>query len=75
MQNTDINWIEDAISKKYIKYYEYNHFSNFEKIGSGAFGIVQRANWKKKRKKIKNLIEKVSYQNTLKLPHEQVLLR
>ncbi|POG63506.1 hypothetical protein GLOIN_2v1845867 [Rhizophagus irregularis DAOM 181602=DAOM 197198] len=41
-------WIEEAISKKHIKYYEYEHFSNIEKIGFGAFGKVYRANWRNK---------------------------
>src|SRR5256885_10438160 len=26
-------WIEEAITKKHIKYYEYEHFSNIELIG------------------------------------------
>ncbi|SRR6266540_3170426 len=50
MENTDskiwIDWIEEAITRKHIKYYEYQHFSNFHKIGSGAFGMVYRVNWK-----------------------------
>src|SRR6266498_1118163 len=41
-----IDLIKESISKKNIKYYEYKHFSNFQKIGFGAFGIVYRANWK-----------------------------
>ncbi|GBB93565.1 hypothetical protein RclHR1_21990003 [Rhizophagus clarus] len=45
-----INWIEEAISKKHIKYYDYKNFSNFEVIGSGAFGKVYRAKWKNSRK-------------------------
>ena len=50
-QNTEnanewINWIEEAIFKRHIKYYEYEHFNNIEKIGSGGFGKVYRANWK-----------------------------
>ena len=40
------NWIEEAITKNYFKYYEYNHFSNIQKIGTGGFGKVYRANWK-----------------------------
>ncbi|RIA94311.1 kinase-like domain-containing protein [Glomus cerebriforme] len=32
------NLIEESISKGYIKYYEYNHFSNIQKIGVGSFG-------------------------------------
>ena len=51
MQATDnsnewINWINEVISKKLIKYYEYDHFNNVEEIGSGSFGKVYRANWK-----------------------------
>ncbi|CAB4379800.1 unnamed protein product [Rhizophagus irregularis] len=34
------NWIEEAIAKDYLKYYEYIHFSNTEEIGSGVFGKV-----------------------------------
>ncbi|CAB4379449.1 unnamed protein product [Rhizophagus irregularis] len=41
-----INWIEEAILKGHIKYYDYNHFSNIKEIGSGNFGKVYRANWK-----------------------------
>ncbi|SRR6266498_3129243 len=44
--NERINLNEESISKKNIKYYEYMHFSNFQKIGFGAFGMVYRANWK-----------------------------
>ncbi len=40
------NWIEDAISTEYIKYYEYKYFGNFQKIGSGGFGIVYSVDWK-----------------------------
>src|SRR6266516_7748291 len=51
MQNTEntdewINWIEEAINKEHINYYEYNQFSNFQQIGAGSFGKVYRANWK-----------------------------
>ena len=41
-----ITWIEEAISKQHIKYYDYEYFYNFEEIGSGSFGKVYRANWK-----------------------------
>ncbi|GBC20879.2 kinase-like domain-containing protein [Rhizophagus irregularis DAOM 181602=DAOM 197198] len=44
--NECINWIEEAIGKKHIKYYEYNQFNNIEEIGSGSFGTVYRAKWK-----------------------------
>ncbi|RGB41752.1 kinase-like domain-containing protein, partial [Rhizophagus diaphanus] len=51
MQNSEktnewINWIEEAIDKKHIKYYEYENFKNIQEIGSGTFGKVFRANWK-----------------------------
>lgn len=47
-ENSDecIKWIEEAIDKEYLNYYEYKHFSNVEEIGFGAFGKVFRANWK-----------------------------
>jgi hypothetical protein len=38
--------LPDAISKNYIKYYEYDHFIDNQEIGSGNFGKVYRANWK-----------------------------
>ena len=44
--NEWINWIEEGISKKYIKYYDYKHFNNIQEIGIGGFGKVYRANWK-----------------------------
>jgi hypothetical protein len=44
--NEWINWIEEAITKNYFKYYEYNHFNNIEEIGSGSFGKAYRAKWK-----------------------------
>ncbi|GBB93157.1 hypothetical protein RclHR1_02120009 [Rhizophagus clarus] len=44
--NDWINWIEEAITKNFFKYYEYNHFNNIQEIGSGKLGKVYRANWK-----------------------------
>ncbi|CAB4377186.1 unnamed protein product [Rhizophagus irregularis] len=44
-----INWIEEAISKKHIKY-EYEYFYNIKEIGSGGFGKVCRAKWKHSNK-------------------------
>ena len=51
MQDTEnadewIIWIEQAISKGYWKYYEYEYFSNIQEIGSGSFGKVSRVTWK-----------------------------
>ncbi|GBC04393.1 hypothetical protein RclHR1_05660008 [Rhizophagus clarus] len=43
-------WIEEAITKKHIKYYEFNQFYNLQEIGSGGFGKVYRANWKNSHK-------------------------
>ena len=43
--NEWINWIEEAISQKHIKYYEYEYFNNiFKEIGCGSFGKIYRAN-------------------------------
>ena len=45
-----INWIEEAIAKNYFKHYEYKNFNNIQEIGTGGFGKVYRANWKKSNK-------------------------
>ncbi|GBB84618.1 hypothetical protein RclHR1_01120006 [Rhizophagus clarus] len=45
--NEWLKWIEEAISKKHIKYYEYQHFKNIQEIGTDyGFGKVYRAKWK-----------------------------
>ena len=49
MNNKWINWIEEAVSKRHIKHYEYEHFSNIQEICTGGFGKVYRANWKNLR--------------------------
>jgi hypothetical protein len=49
-KNKWINLIEEAIDKEYIKYYEYKEFNNFQEIGTGNFGKVYCANWKKLEK-------------------------
>ena len=41
-----IDWIEDAISKKLIKHYEFEHFHDINEVGSGGFAKVYRAIWK-----------------------------
>jgi len=45
--NEWINWIEEVVSKKHVKYYEYKHFSNIQEIDNSSFGKIYRANWKK----------------------------
>jgi hypothetical protein len=52
MQNNEnidewIDWIEKAINKKHIKYYEYENFLIFKKFDSETYGKVFRTNWKK----------------------------
>ncbi|GET04590.1 kinase-like domain-containing protein [Rhizophagus clarus] len=44
--NEWVNWVEDALSKKHIKHYEYNYFSNIQEIGISSIGKVYRASWK-----------------------------
>jgi hypothetical protein len=48
--NEWVNWIEEAINKKHIKYYEYEYFHKIEEIGSGGFAKVCRANWRNSQK-------------------------
>lgn len=38
ISNKSFEWIEEAISKKYIKYYDYKDFYNIEKIGNKKIG-------------------------------------
>ncbi|POG72248.1 kinase-like domain-containing protein [Rhizophagus irregularis DAOM 181602=DAOM 197198] len=45
--STNNEWIEEAIKKNYFKYYDFKNFNNIQEIGSGGFGKVFRANWKK----------------------------
>jgi hypothetical protein len=44
--NEWIDWIEESINKRHVKYYEYKYFKNIQEIGNGGFGKVYRANWK-----------------------------
>ncbi|RIB24269.1 kinase-like domain-containing protein [Gigaspora rosea] len=41
-----IQWVENAISKQLINYFDYSEFSNHEKIGAGGFSTVVKAEWK-----------------------------
>ena len=38
--------IEEAISKRHVKYYDYKHFHNIQKIGNSDGEKIYRANWK-----------------------------
>jgi hypothetical protein len=39
-------WIDKKIKDDDINYFEYDDFSNVEKVDRGAFGIVNKAYWK-----------------------------
>ena len=41
-----VDWLEESITNKYIKFYEYSEFKNIQPIGYGAFGCIFRADWK-----------------------------
>lgn len=36
-------WIDGEIKDKYIRYFEYDEFSQVTEIGKGGFGIVSKA--------------------------------
>ncbi|CAG8695379.1 6132_t:CDS:1, partial [Funneliformis mosseae] len=40
-----LDWLDKAISEKYIKYYSYDKFTNREEICSCSYGNVSRASW------------------------------
>ncbi|CAB4396447.1 unnamed protein product [Rhizophagus irregularis] len=43
----DINWIEKAVEKKYIKYYDHSEFTHTKPMDeSSSVGSIFRANWK-----------------------------
>lgn len=71
--NEWINWIEKTISKKRIKYYEYEYFNDIQEIGSEGFGKTLRVKWKKSNqylslksfKKFDNLIIKELVQEVI----------
>ncbi|GBC06539.1 hypothetical protein RclHR1_00690029 [Rhizophagus clarus] len=70
----ELNWIEEAISKKHIKCYKYKNFSNLEEIGSGTSGKVFRANWMNPRnilvlKSLENITIK-NFVNELRIQRE-----
>jgi len=41
-----IEWIEECVKEKHIKYYKYEEFSKIEELGSGLVGKLYKANWK-----------------------------
>ena len=41
-KNEFTEWIDDAISKKHLKYYKYELFIDRKEIGSGSFGTVYK---------------------------------
>ncbi|GBB96741.1 hypothetical protein RclHR1_02820004 [Rhizophagus clarus] len=45
-------WIDKKIREEDINSFEYDEFINLEKVGEGAFGIVNRADWKSGKIKI-----------------------
>ena len=45
-QIKDIDWIENAISKNYVNYYDDSEFTNMKEINNGSVGSIFRANWK-----------------------------
>jgi hypothetical protein len=47
--NYYIDWLDKSIKKEHIIYYEYSDFKNFQLIGNGSYGKVERANWKNNR--------------------------
>ncbi|CAG8506413.1 897_t:CDS:2 [Funneliformis mosseae] len=43
LENSD--WMEKKINDGDINYFKYDEFTNVEKVGNGAFGVVEKADW------------------------------
>ncbi|CAG8599305.1 16388_t:CDS:2 [Funneliformis caledonium] len=43
LENSD--WMEKKINDGDINYFKYDEFKNVEKVGNGAFGVVEKADW------------------------------
>jgi len=50
MSNKWIEWMENSITNKLIKHYDYKDFNNIKRIGVGRFSEVYSANWKNANK-------------------------
>ena len=71
-------WIKEAIAKDHIKYYEYEHFSNIQQIGSGGFGKVYCANWKNSHNYLALKSFNSNHQNNItikEIVHEVIIMK
>ena len=41
-----IEWIEECVKEKHVKYYKYKEFNKVEELGGGLVGKLYKANWK-----------------------------
>ena len=73
MSNEWINWIETAIAKEYVKYYEHRHFSDTQEIGSGRFGKVFRTNCKDFCKDIEQYLVLKSFFNLNNVTAKEII--
>ena len=46
IQKNIFNWLRARSRKKHINFHDNNEFQIIQRIGSGSFGKVYRANWK-----------------------------
>jgi hypothetical protein len=71
-----VSWIGEAISKKHLKYYEYDYFSNVQVVGSGGYGKIYRANWKNSDQHFA-LKEFIKLENAVvkEIVHEVILIK
>ncbi len=44
--NDCVDWIEKALTENYIKYYNYEEFTNMKEINNASVGNIYRASWK-----------------------------
>jgi len=70
--------VEEAISRNYIKHYEYDNFRNVQEISSGSLGKVYKANWKNSThkyitlKSLNNAVEREIIHEVIRITHYDV---
>jgi hypothetical protein len=67
-------WIEEAIKKEFLPYYDYEQFDNIKQIGTGGFGTVFRVNLKNSEQQLALKSFKLDNASIKEVIHEVISL-